>query len=67
MKQQKLHFRKRMIWDSYRLRRFPSKTSILNTEELATLYHPPISGVEAPRLARIEAKKGEPPAGLPVE
>ena len=42
------------------------KTIVLNTEELATIYHFPGSVVQTPSLSRIESKKGEPPAGLPV-
>lgn len=60
-------FKKRRLWESYRRMYWPSKTSILNTEELATLYHFPATIVEAPLLRRVGAKKGEPPAGLPVE
>jgi len=42
------------------------KTFVLNTEELATIYHFPGSVVRTPSLGRIESKKSEPPAGLPV-
>ncbi|RJQ30178.1 hypothetical protein C4572_04400 [Candidatus Parcubacteria bacterium] len=42
------------------------KLYILNTEELATIYHFPGAVITTPTLARIEAKKGEPPAALPV-
>ncbi len=47
-------------------RKWPEKDFILTTEELATIYHYPIIGVEAPTLRRVEAKKGEPPVSLPV-
>ncbi len=40
---------------------------VLNIEELATIYHFPAIMVEAPSLRRLESKKGEPPAGLPIE
>jgi hypothetical protein len=40
---------------------------ILNTEELATIYHFPALKVVTPTLVRVLSKKGEPPAGLPVE
>ena len=39
---------------------------VLNTEELATIYHLPDMGVRAPLLPRVEAKRGEPPVGLPI-
>ena len=42
------------------------KDSVLNTEELATLYHPPAFVVSAPKLNPLEAKKGTPPANLPL-
>jgi hypothetical protein len=66
--------RKRRLFENYRTRRFgkynrarQEKFSILNTEELATIYHFPAIMVEAPRLQKLEAKKGGPPAGLPIE
>lgn len=40
---------------------------ILNIEELATLYHFPMLGIKTPALKKTEAKRSEPPAGLPVE
>ncbi len=66
-KKSRLWARKRRMHDNYRRMRWPRKRSILNTEELATLYHVPTFVVEAPLLRRLGAKKGEPPAGLPVE
>ena len=42
------------------------KDFILNTEELATIYHYPILVVETPTMRRVEAKKSEPPVSLPV-
>lgn len=44
----------------------PSGVLIMNIEELASIYHFPIKEVAAPMLPRIEAKRGEPPVGLPV-
>lgn len=40
------------------------KRMILNTEELATVYHVPSVVLEVPTLEKIMAKKSEPPAGL---
>lgn len=74
-KNRRLYFRKRRIFDSYRLRLFPRlfllkikklPISILNTEELATIYHYPTTFVEAPTLQRLESRRGEPPAELPI-
>ena len=46
----------------------PGKTFVLNTEELATLYHfPGKMVVPAASLKRIRAKKAEPPTNLPIE
>ena len=39
---------------------------ILNTEELATVWHFPAMDVKAPLLQKTETKKAEPPAGLPI-
>lgn len=41
---------------------------ILNVEELATIFHFPVTTVvKAPRVQKTESKRGEPPATLPVE
>lgn len=43
---------------------FASRTSTLNVESLATLFHPPTYLVlTAPHLRRVESKKAAPPAG----
>ncbi len=39
---------------------------ILNTEELATLFHFPMTEVKAPLVQKTEAKKAEPPFSLPT-
>lgn len=69
-KVKRLWYKKRRLWESYKKMYWPSdkkKISIMNTEELATLYHFPSIVVEAPLLRRLGAKKGEPPNTLPVE
>ncbi len=44
-----------------------SRSFILNTAELATLYHIPAEGVlTAPHIKRAESKRMGPPAGLPI-
>lgn len=69
----RLYLRKRRLFRYYQKRWptfFPRRggTYILNTEELATLFHFPGRIVApAPTLPRVEAKKGEPPPGLPIE
>ncbi|HEY4520567.1 MAG TPA: hypothetical protein VJJ72_02075 [Candidatus Paceibacterota bacterium] len=54
------------FYSKARSRGFFDKPYVLTTEELATVYHFPDIGVKTPSLPRVEAKKGEPPAGLPV-
>lgn len=39
---------------------------VLNIEELATVYHFPVSGVKAPSVKKTEAKRAEPPSSLPT-
>ncbi|MEK7612387.1 MAG: hypothetical protein AAB407_03535 [Patescibacteria group bacterium] len=63
----KTYLRKRRMFDRYRLRLIPPKASVLNTEELATIYHFPSIAVEAPLIRYTETKKGEPPQSLPIE
>jgi len=60
---QRINFRgykNRSIWTG-------GKFITLNTEELATLWHFPVMQVKAPLLKRTEAKRAEPPVGLPLE
>ena len=64
--------RKRKIFRNYVMRvypLFPSEggTCVLNTEELASIFHFPGRTVaSAPFVSRVEAKKGEAPAELPI-
>jgi hypothetical protein len=55
----------------FRLIRYPKApgiggTFVLNTEELATIYHFP-SKIQIPSMSYVEAKKAGPPSTLPVE
>lgn len=45
---------------------FYRKPFILNTEELATIYHFPGGVAQTPMFGRIESRKVEPPINLPV-
>ena len=57
---------KKILLSNFKNRALFKKAYVLNTEELATIYHFPDVGVRAPLLPRVESKKGEPPAGLPT-
>lgn len=63
---QKAYRRKVAMYRKFRDRLFVKKPIILTIEELATVYHFPDVTVKSPLLPRVEAKKGEPPAGLPL-
>ena len=39
---------------------------VLNSEELATIYHFPGQVAETPTFKRIESKRAEPPQNLPT-
>ncbi|MCI0619792.1 hypothetical protein L0Y40_02020 [Candidatus Wolfebacteria bacterium] len=63
--------RKRIMLDAYKRRSYfhspyKRKPFILNTEELATMYHFPGRVSTTPTFKRLEARKAEPPAHLPM-
>jgi len=57
---------RRFFFSPYRGKWFYSKPFILNSEELATIYHYPGLIATAPTLKRIPSKKSEAPSNLPV-
>ncbi len=60
--------RKRTLFQNFKKRKLDFHPIILNTEELATIYHfPGKTEAPAPFMQRVEAKKGAPPSGLPTE
>jgi len=65
------HFRKmRIVW-RYKLR-LPlpgdiTPMSMLNVEEIATMFHFPGQIVKAPVMPRVESRKAPAPMGLPIE
>lgn len=63
---QRLGLKKRVMLRLCQQRSFWEKGFILNIEELATLWHFPTIVVETPMIPQVEAKKGTPPAGLPL-
>lgn len=59
------------LFDAYRLRSYfyppyEHKPFVLNVEELATIFHFPSGVAETPTLTRVDSKRSEPPANLPV-
>jgi len=60
--------RKRRLFNRYLDRDDdPDDTSVyMSAEELATMFHPPDMSVVTPSLSRVSAKRGGPPANLPV-
>jgi hypothetical protein len=57
------------LFNAYRKRSWGTGATprILNVEELATLWHFPNLNVKAPLVQKAEAKRGEPPTGLPID
>lgn len=67
----RLERRKRKMFDAYRRRAYfyppySSKPFVLNSEELATVFHFPGQLAQTPSLSRIESKRAEPPSNLPI-
>jgi hypothetical protein len=74
-KDKKVQRYKKEMYNAYRLRSFfyppyqyyRQNPFILNTEELATIYHFPGNVSATPTLSKIASKKSEPPANLPIK
>ncbi len=67
----RLNYRKHRIFRWYRERAFfyppiVRTPFVLNTEELATIYHFPGSVIKTPTLKRIPSKRADAPANLPI-
>lgn len=59
------------LFNAYRLRShfwlpYPGSTFVLNTEEIATLFHFVGSQASSPSIDRIMTKRAEPPVDLPI-
>lgn len=52
--------------EAYRERKFAKDVFVLNTEELATIFHLPSSAVSAPTFGRVQSRRGDPPPNLPI-
>lgn len=58
---------KEKIMPVFQSRAFPANGYIFNVEEIASIFHLPSTSVETPSIVWAGAKKGEPPANLPIE
>jgi len=63
------NYTKNTILDNYkgRSRKRGAPHSIMNVEELATLWHFPMRDVKTPQIQKTTEKQAEPPSGLPTE
>ncbi len=62
-------YRKELLMKAYKKRKsgIGANPFILNIEELATIWHFPMSHVKTPLLQKAEGKRVEPPSSLPAE
>lgn len=73
IRRRRKRYKQRLFWAYYRARKpfvdtvsLKSTAVVLNSEELATIYHYPGLTAKAPLLPRLESRRAEPPATLPV-
>ncbi|MBI5728325.1 MAG: hypothetical protein HY984_01060 [Candidatus Magasanikbacteria bacterium] len=66
---QRTAYRKNLLIRAYKKRKIKAGVTpfILNIEELATIWHFPMSHVKTPLVQKTSGKQAEPPSGLPVE
>ncbi len=64
--EERLLYRKRKIVADYRGQSVSGMDFIMNTEELATLYHFPDMAIRNPAVTRVESRKEDAPAELPI-
>ncbi len=69
MKERRDNFRKNIMMKAYKKRNpwIGKKRYVLNIEELATIWHFPMSHVATPQIQTASLKTSEPPVGLPIE
>jgi len=63
----RMKYAQRKIFNRYLDRDPDGPTFVMNSEELATIYHMPDMSVLSPSISRVEAKKGGAPINLPVD
>jgi hypothetical protein len=63
----RMRYAQRKIFNRYLDRDPDGPRFVLNSEELATIYHMPDMSVASPSISRVEAKTGGAPLNLPVE
>lgn len=68
-KKQKSATHKNLLMTAYKKRKLKvgAKPFVMNIEELATVWHFPMSHIKTPSVQKSAGKQIEPPAGLPVE
>jgi len=68
-KDKRIAQKKNLLMKAYKKRKMKigSNPFVLNIEELATLWHFPMSHVKTPLVQKAGTKKAEPPSSLPVE
>lgn len=54
------------FYEQFCQRKKTEKSIVLNTEELATIYHFPFTQTKIPALDHLPIRKGEPPSNLPI-
>jgi len=64
--QERLLRRKRKIVNDFKSRDGAGMWNIFNTEELATIYHFPDMVIKNPSITRVESRKEDAPANLPI-
>lgn len=69
LKESRNHQKKTKAMSAYKKRKMKvgGNPFVFNIEELATIWHFPLSYVKTPLLQRTQGKRAEPPSGLPIE
>ncbi|MFZ2190470.1 MAG: hypothetical protein WA057_06150 [Candidatus Magasanikiibacteriota bacterium] len=68
-KKYRMAHRRNLLMQAYKKRKIKTggNSFVLNIEELATIWHFPMSHVKTPLVQKASLKTAEPPAGLPIE